>query len=60
MATKKKSRETRLEPKNQFASAAQRALLTTGLADYGYWWERLHEQPPPEATKPLRRGRIWS
>lgn len=60
MATKAKSRKTRLEPKTRLASAAQRALLTTSLADYGYWWKLLHEQSPPEATKPFRRGRIWS
>ena len=35
-------------------------LLTTGLADYGYWWQRIHQEQPAKAAHDFRRGRIWA
>jgi cyanobactin cluster PatC/TenC/TruC protein len=49
------------EPTNKLEEVKQH-LLSTGLKDYGFWWqEMLKEQKVSEKEqKPFRRGRIWS
>lgn len=34
---------------------------STGLEDYGYWWEyvRQEKEQRPAKDPPFRRGRIW-
>ena len=40
--------------------AEERAILTTGLEDYGRWKEMFKDHKRDKNEKPFRRGRIWS
>lgn len=37
-------------------------LLSTGLEDYGFWWQEMAKKKAAqsEPDQPFRRGRIWS
>lgn len=37
-------------------------LLSTGLEDYGFWWQEMAKDKTQksEPDKPFRRGRIWT
>jgi len=40
--------------------AKSRLLRSTGLEDYGYWWQELYKKHDKVQDPPFRRGRIWA
>lgn len=60
MARKTTRRATPSGARKKAATAGneERPLRTTGLADYGYWWQVLHRAS--KVSHSGRRGRIWA
>jgi cyanobactin cluster PatC/TenC/TruC protein len=41
-------------------NAQERLTRSTGLEDYGYWYQEMAKQQKTQADVPFRRGRIWA
>ncbi|BAY21333.1 LamG domain-containing protein [Calothrix sp. NIES-2100] len=65
------SKEKKATPKTETDTTAPSAdknqeiqshLLSTGLEDYGFWWQQMAKDKAnqSEPEKPFRRGRIWA